>query len=132
MKKLLSVLLLILLVSSAALADVPDFSDLTFDQLVALQHYVTMEVMKRPEWKEVTVPSGQWIVGVDIPAGTYSIKPTGGGGYLRIYDNKGHLGTSGGIRNDEDIIGKVYLKDNYMVEIEDGSLIFAPALSLGF
>ena len=132
MKKLISVLLLILMISSVAAADAPDLSEFTYDQLVALQQYVTMEIMKRPEWKEVTVPSGQWVVGVDIPAGSYCIKAVGGGGYLRIYDNRGSLGTSGGIRDEEDTIGKIYLNDNYVVEIEDGSLVFTPAISLGF
>ena len=132
MKKLLATILIMLCVFTFAHADAPDLSGLTYDQLVALQHYITAEIMSRPEWKEITVPAGQWIVGVDIPAGYYSIKPVGGGAYLRIYDDKGHSVTSGGLRKEEHIIGKINLGTAYTVEIEGGSLLFTPAVALGF
>ena len=132
MKKLICLVLALLCVVSVAQAAPPDLSIYTYDQLIALQHFITHEIMNRPEWKEVTVPAGQWIVGVDIPEGEYSINPTGDGAYLRIKDERGSLVTSGGIRDKDDAIGKIYLKEGASVEIEDGSLVFAPAIVLGF
>lgn len=133
MKKFLVMLLVIcLLVPIAAADDGIDLSALSFDQLLDLQQKVTAEIISRPEWKEVTVPSGTWTVGRDIPAGEYSISATKTGGYLRIRDERGSLLISNGIRDAEDRIGKVELKEGYTVEIERGSLIFAPAISLGF
>lgn len=133
MKKFLVMLLVVcLLIPIAAADDGIDLSALSFDQLLDLQQKVTAEIISRPEWKEVTVPSGTWTVGRDIPAGEYSISATKTGGYLRIRDERGSLLISNGIRNEEDRIGKVALKEGYTVEIERGSLIFAPAISLGF
>lgn len=131
MKKLAAVLLTVVMLFSVAYAD-PDLSELTYDQLIALQQYITAEIMSRPEWKETTVPSGQWVVGVDIPVGTYCIKPTGSGAYITIKTDKGRLVTCGGIRQSEDAIGKITLNEGYTVEIEDGKLIFTPAITLGF
>ena len=132
MKKLICLLLIICLFPVIAAADSLDLSDLSYDQLVALQHYITMEIMKRPEWKEVNVPAGKWIVGVDIPEGEYSIKPYNGGAYITIIDTKGEYVTYGGIRNEDNAIGKIWLKEAYTVEIDGGTLTFAPAIVLGF
>ena len=133
MKKLIAVLLVLLLLVPVASADAPDLSIYTYDQLVALQYYIGMEIMKRPEWKEVTVPAGEWVVGVDIPAGDYSISPAeNGGAYLTIYDNTGCPTIFGGIREQEDSIGKARLREAYIVKVTDGSLILAPAVTLGF
>lgn len=133
MKKILVMILAVcLLIPIAAADDGINLSALSFDQLLDLQQKVTAEIISRPEWKEVTVPSGTWTVGRDIPAGEYSISATKTGGYLRIRDERGSLLISNGIREAEDRIGKVALKEGYTVEIERGSLIFAPAISLGF
>ena len=88
--------------------------------------------MSRPEWKEVTVPGGEWVVGEDIPAGEYSISPTKMGGYVHIYDAKGKTLVSQGVRKEDNSIGKVELLDGYVVKIENGSVIFAPPKGLGF
>lgn len=131
MKKLLSLIIVSLLIFTSAYAEV-NLSDFSFEELLELQKQVNSEIISRPEWKEVKVPSGTWIVGEDIPAGFYSISPKELGAYLRIRDAKGKIAISGGIRHDEDLIAKYELKEGYTVEIEDGALYFAPAQSLGF
>ena len=131
MKKLIAFSAAILLMISSAAA-APDLSGYTYDELIALRHYFTLEIMRRPEWKEVTVPSGNWIVGVDIPAGSYSISPSGTGAYIRIIDDKGNIIVSQGVRNESNSIGKISVKDAYTIEIETGSLIFAPSIVLEF
>lgn len=129
MKKILcAALVCILLFSSACAA--PDFTDWTWDELVALQHYITLTLMQRPEWKEVTVPAGHWVVGVDIPEGEYSIRCAGGSAYIGVTDAKGYLVINNALSGDEKI-GKVKLKENYTIELT-GAVIFAPAVILGF
>lgn len=132
MKKFIAVIVALLLTCSFACAEVTGLSDLSFDDLCAYQRAITQEIMTRPEWKETKVPSGSWLVGVDIPAGMYSIKPGDAGGYLRVYDKNGNLETSGGIRDENDIIGRIMLKDDYLVEVSNGALYFAPSIGLGF
>ena len=132
MKKVLILVIALLLTCSAACAENTWLSDLSFDDLCAYQRAITQEIMTRPEWKETKVPSGSWLVGVDIPAGMYSIRPGDAGGYLRVYDKNGDLDTYGGIRHEDDMIGRIVLKDDYLVEISDGALYFAPSIGLGF
>ena len=134
MKKLICVVLILVCIIPVAHAAQPDFSDYTYEQLVALQHFITMEIIKRPEWKEVTIPGGTWYVGVDIPEGEYSIKPTEGGkgAFLKIYDTKGRDVIYQGVRNESNSVGKVEVKEGFTIVIEEGSLVFAPAVILGF
>lgn len=136
MKKaiLLLITVIILIFTTAANAEI-NISNLSYDELIQLQKDLTMEIMKRPEWKEVLVPAGTWIVGEDIPAGVYS---------FRIYKDKVviHLWgaaiddfkTNGGLRiseyRDQDI-GKVELFDGNVLEISR-PMIIAPKMSLGF
>lgn len=73
MKKLLSVVLILLLLIPSAIAEELDLSKYTFGQLVMLRNLCQMEMMKRDEWQEVTVPVGVWKIGEDIPAGHWNI-----------------------------------------------------------
>lgn len=130
MKKIICAVLVMCLIPVLSVAE--DLSALSFDELVALSQKVTAEIMGRPEWKEVTVPGGKWIVGEDIPVGTYSIHPTPKGGYVRIEDSNGKLIISQGIRKEDSSIGKIELLAGYIVEVENGSVIFAPPKGLGF
>lgn len=74
MKKLVSLLLVFLLFPAFASAVLPDLSGLTYDELVQLKSMINHEIWQREEWQEVTVPQGVWIVGEDIPAGTWTVK----------------------------------------------------------
>ena len=73
MKKLSALLIFCLLFALPALADV-DLSGMTYDELVALKDQINLAIWNSEEWQEVTVPQGRWIVGEDIPAGTWVIK----------------------------------------------------------
>lgn len=74
MKKLLCLLLCLLCLPTFALAEV-DLDSLTFVELIELREQITAEITSRPEWKEVFVPAGVYEVGVDIPAGHWTITP---------------------------------------------------------
>ena len=80
MKKLITaILILAMLLPAAALADVPDISNLTFDELVQLKDKINLAMWNSKEWQEVKVPAGIWEIGVDIPAGHWQINPKEGG-----------------------------------------------------
>ena len=129
MKKIICILALVVMFAGVACADAPDFSDWTYDQLVTLHLYVGQEIMKRPEWKETTVPAGNWIVGVDIPEGQYSIKPVKYG-YIKIIDDKGSLFFNKAM-DEGDTVGKLDLKSAYTISLND-EFIFSPAIGLDF
>lgn len=131
MKKLLAILLVVCLFP--VFASAADLDGLSFDDLLKLQREVVAEIMSRPEWKEVTVPGGSWVVGEDIPAGSYCISAGKKGGYVTI-KRPGEIFSiiSQGVRNETNKIGKIELKVGDVVEIEDGSVIFSPAIGLGF
>ena len=78
MKKLISLLLTlcILLVPVLSLADSIDLSGMSLADLVKLQEQVTMAMWRTEEWQEVTVPAGLYTVGVEIPAGKWTITAT--------------------------------------------------------
>ena len=73
MKRILSVILVLCMISPCVFAESIDLSGLTFEQLAALRDQCQMEMMKRDEWQKVTVPVGVWRIGEDIPAGHWNI-----------------------------------------------------------
>lgn len=73
MKKILCSLLVILfLIPVFASAEV-DVKALSTEELLALRVSIIDELMARGEMKSAKVPAGEYIVGEDIPAGSYSI-----------------------------------------------------------
>ena len=75
MKKIVSLLVVLVMVSSFAIsyADI-DISGLSYEELVALKDKINLAIWNSKEWKEVEVPQGDWIVGEDIPAGKWTVK----------------------------------------------------------
>ena len=74
MKKLIAIILtLALIMPAASLADLPDISGLSYDELVQLKDQINLAIWNSQEWQEVTVPAGAWKIGVDIPVGHWSI-----------------------------------------------------------
>lgn len=72
MKKSFALVLALILIPCAALAEI-DLSSLSFADLAALRDQAQLEMMKRDEWQEVTVPQGVYRVGEHIPAGTWTV-----------------------------------------------------------
>ena len=81
MKKLLSVALVLCLLAPCVCAESIDLSGLSVADLAALRDRCQMEMMKREEWQEVTVPVGVWEIGKDIPDGHWSITASKKGSY---------------------------------------------------
>ena len=137
MKKLVSfALVLVMLLSfSVAFAEV-NLSELSYDELLILQKNLIKEIMSRPEWKEVSVPIGQWKVGVDIPAGTYSIKTNERSCLVCVWRNAVDDYSNGGLYYNEVIsgdkpCGKIQLLDGMTITVNN-PVIITPPTSLGF
>ena len=80
MKKLITIILILALALPAlALADLPDISGLSYDELVQLKDRINLAMWNSNEWQEVTVPAGVWKIGESIPAGHWTIKIVGHG-----------------------------------------------------
>ena len=129
MKKVVAILIVLCMMYTVVLAET-DLSAMSFDELVSLSRKVSAEIMSRPEWKEVEVPVGVWTVGVDIPAGVYSVRPARSSANFACYDENGRLQLNL-LCLDGESIGKVELLDGWTVK-PSSPVIFAPPLSLGF
>ena len=128
MRKLFAVLLAILLVSSVAVADAPDLSDLTYEQLIALQHYFTAEIVSRPEWQEIEIPAGDWTIGVDIPAGYYSIKSTDNRNIVRIEDSDGRAAGIYKTLGKDEVVGKTLFPEGMIFSCWHPVLLSPPII----
>ena len=130
MKKLLiAALILALILPAAALADLPDISGLTRDELIELDRSIQALLFSEELANGIKVDQGKYIIGEDIPAGTYRIEITGIGGYYDLYDKQGgkkiSSGLTGSTYNVTDI-GKLVLEEgNYLVFV-NSSFIFFP------
>lgn len=139
MKKIIAVLLILWLLIPSALGEGIDLSKLSYDELTALRRSIEAEIMSRPEWKEITVPAGEWEVGVDIPAGSYSIEmATNKSGNLLVwgkakndYKSNGGLLVNISIVPDNRVIGKINLKGGTILDITC-AVIIRPVKGLGF
>ena len=139
MKKVAALFLamVILMASAVCYAEV-DLKSMTFDDLIALRDQLNAEILSRPEWKEVKVPAGEWVVGKDIPAGSYSIViPKGGSVVIHLWGAAiGDYKTNGGMRISDYLkegqdIGKIELYEGNVLEL-GSPIILAPPVSLGF
>ena len=86
MKRIFSMVLCIALLIAlpvAGFADV-DLSAMSYDELVALKDRINLAMWECEEWQEVEVPQGIWQVGVDIPAGHWTIIASDGSGYCSV------------------------------------------------
>lgn len=130
MKKLLILALVLFLVPAAVHAELTDLSAMSFDDLITLRDAVNAEIKSRPEWKQVVVPVGEWIIGVDIPAGYYSISaadlaivsatPVGSDSW-----DFRHVIAAGGF------VGKVLFVEGSIFETSS-QVVLAPPIALAF
>ena len=72
-RRLVCCLLACLLLIPAALADVPDLSGFTDDEIVELLGKVNEEMVSRGISKSAELPAGKYVGGKDLPAGAYII-----------------------------------------------------------
>ena len=73
MKKFLGFFLAVLLLLPVFASAEVDVKALSTEELLALRVSIVDELMARGEMKSANVPAGEYVVGDDIPAGSYSI-----------------------------------------------------------
>ncbi len=73
MKKFLGFLFVVLLLLPIFASAEVDVKSLSTEELLALRVSIVDELMARGEMKSANVPAGEYVVGDDIPAGSYSI-----------------------------------------------------------
>lgn len=132
MKRFIAIIVCLIMIPTLCIAS--DLSDMAFDDLIELNRKIVAEIISRPEWKEVSVPSGTWKIGEDIPEGKYSIKTKSILTTISIWskepgDYDGYVDMK--IISQDDGIGKIELKAGWTIELTT-SVIFAPPVSLGF
>lgn len=154
MKRLISVLLLMMFASCAFAEDI-DLSGLSYAELVALKDRINLAMWESNEWQEVTVPDGIWEVGKDIPAGTWTVSVPGRSYlWVRYGDKLSRNGmevsaSSIGLLFQKNIAGpdsifhsdgdssfiNITLEEGFFFQVDGGSVIFTPYTgkpSLGF
>ena len=88
MKKIICLLLVLLLFPVISLADLPDLSGLSFNELITLREQVNLSLWNSSEWQEVEVPAGFYSIGKDIPAGHWTIIPAPDSRFSMCYFDK--------------------------------------------
>ena len=134
MKKLASFCIMILLMFSFSSAE-SIFSPFSYDELILLSQALNAEIVSRPEWEGTTIPAGQWVIGKDIPAGTYSIRTDKLVG-VTVWRKEVQNFTNGGMVFNELIdennpYGKLKLETGWILEISL-PITLAPPAALTF
>lgn len=153
MKKYLIACALFLSLAMPVSAEI-DLSGMSYAELVALKDQINLAMWDCEQWQEVTVPQGIWEVGVDIPAGHWTVTAADGAWASVMYGSKLNENGKSLARSDDyfsEIIvspsSRIYAEgqDNPQIDIDaktgayicvdDGSVVFTPYSgkpSLGF
>ncbi|MBR6817195.1 MAG: hypothetical protein IKM86_01140 [Acidaminococcaceae bacterium] len=95
MKRLVSFLILLVMMTNVCLAfaDGIELSKYSDNEIIELFNQIQQEIVNRKISKSAELPPGSYVVGKDIPAGTYDIyaKCTGNGWVnITIFDSQGN------------------------------------------
>ena len=136
MKRFVCIMIVCVLFPFAAFASLPDISSLSSDELIELCHQIQLRLFSENLVNGVEVPAGDYIVGEDIPSGTYRLEVVypSAGGYLHVYKSAESnvsikdtfLGEFWGVVT----IGKIQLEDGNMISISTNALRFFPYTGL--
>ena len=130
MKRLTAILLIMMLAFGCAFAEV---SEMSLDELFTLRDQINQEILSR-EQKEFKVPSGVWVIGEEVPAGTYSIASPLHFGTVTVYKSQ-EKGLSNFVGEfavyEDDPLGKITLENGWVVILSQ-SMVFAPPKGIEF
>lgn len=74
MKKVIALTIMLVLLGSIAMAEIPDISSLTDDELFEMQLTLNREIVDRGLEKTTLLKQGTYVGGKDIPVGTYYLE----------------------------------------------------------
>jgi|GEM_PF-1913208 len=75
MKKIITFILALIVCATSAVAEF-DLTGMTLEELIQLQQQVQLAMWVTDDWQEVEVPVGIYEIGVDIPAGKWTMTST--------------------------------------------------------
>ena len=120
------------LFSGAAFAEI-NFDDYTVEELIALKTQITEVITERTSTKKsVRVPMGEYTIGVDIPAGTYTLTFNGDYAMISVYSESGEFLKSNLLSGESNTIGKIELQNGQQIKLSSGPIVFSPYKGLGF
>jgi hypothetical protein len=114
-----------MIVPAIACADI-DLSAMSFDELIELKAQIIAEIMSRDDFKEITVPAGKYVVGEDIPAGTYTISCSKYMSSICVNEFEAMY-----MVTQDSPVGRIKLKNGDAVELTS-AVIFQKYAGLGF
>lgn len=151
MKRFFTLIIALVLVPLVALADLPDISELDYDELIQLQEMINDRLLQIMKYENITLPVGYYIVGEDIPAGDWIIQYSPGEvgliEYFLVADASGHSPADvvndyfyDGVGDPDHELAFVYkktqfkmtLKEGYHFNVNYGSVILVPVAGKGF
>ena len=99
------------------------FEDLNNEQLMELRRNVEQEIVSRKIAKKASIPKGAYVVGEDIPVGTYSVtkgRDDDWNDTFKVYSNstKKNIVYRYGMP-DGAVLGKVILEKGMVVEFDE-------------
>lgn len=121
-----------LLLGGSALADV-DLSGMSYEELIALHSQVIEAMADSEEVVSFRAEPGEYIVGVDIPVGSYSVRAVEGEKFCVVTVDavSGNWRVNESFRSSDEpakVIGQLILEEGEKVKIRDGAALFgAPA-----
>lgn len=118
MKRFLTILLILCLLAPSALSSESPFAPYSDDELIIFAQMAQNEIVSRGLVKSAVVPQGVYIVGLDVPAGIYSVSHDGSVSSVEVYPSA----TSNDDLYDysiygDEIIGRLELLDGQRLEV---------------
>jgi hypothetical protein len=144
MKKFLLVVCFTLLFPLAH-AETIDMNKYTDQQLIDLQSKIMLELSTRSGAKNIEIPAGTYIAGIDFPSGTYSVQTKGIFVQFVVYQNKNDMKSvleqtddfimafsrsKQHIIDEENGIGKIEIEDGNVLNIIGGTVFLTPYAGL--
>lgn len=144
MKNLLLIICFILLFPLAH-AETIDMNKYTNQQLIDLQSKIMLELSTRSGAKNIEVPAGTYVAGIDFPSGTYSVQTKGIFVQFVAYQNKSDMKamleqtddfimafsrSKQHIIDEENGIGKIVIDDGNVINIIGGTIFLTPYAGL--
>lgn len=120
MKKLITIILILaMLIPAAALADLPDISSLSQDELKELDDQIHLIMASYQIDDGLLVPQGRYIIGEDLPAGSYRADvKSDTGGAVTVYESKGSREKTADL-----LLGKMWGTLVFKLELEEGNYL---------
>lgn len=140
MKKVTILVFAILLLSMPSVLASNDLVSMAISELIKLRTEIEAELISRKEVKSFSVPQGTYIVGEDFPAGVYKVTLDGTPmlpmAALTVKDpsDKYDIGDLYSIVPSTGIseVGKLVLKDGFIVEVNGPNLLFTVYTGIEF